>query len=122
MARWYLGMKNEAREDKTIGGVIGGGMERGQDIDRPNVVLIPPLFGGGSVPLKKGGVAFGLVGKGFYHVGPGEYVDIPDDVPPRSVRLMAPQLLNKDQAMEAGICNEDGSLIRADKAPKPRGV
>lgn len=110
MARWYLGTKNEQKEDKAVGGCIGGGMERGQDPEFPNAIKKPPMFGGGMVPLKKGGVAFGFVGKGFYHVGPGEYVDLPDDIPVKSIRLMAPQLLNKEQAVEAGICHEDGSL------------
>lgn len=108
--RWYLPLKCERVNDKAAGGEIGGGMEQGQDPDRPALLKIPPMFGGGTIPLKKGGIAFGLVGHQFYHVGPGEYVDLPDSVPSKSIRLMAPQLMTKDQGVAAGFVNEDGSL------------
>lgn len=110
MARWYVPLKSEMRDDKAAGGSIGGGMAVGQDPDHPNQVKRPPMFGGGYVDLKPGGIAFGFVGHDFYHVGPGEYVDLPDSIPVKSIRLMAPQLMNKEQAIKAGLCNEDGSL------------
>ncbi len=116
MARWYLPLKSELKEEKSLGGAVGGGMERGQDIDHPNVVKIPPMFGGGTVELKPGGIAFGFVDYGFYHTGPGEYVDIPDQIPVKCIRLMAPQLLNKEQAIKAGLCHEDGSLKASPRA------
>lgn len=117
--RWYLPLRSEKANDKASGGEIGGGMTAGQDPDRPDVIKVPSMFGGGTLPIKKGGIAFGLVDHAFYHVGPGEYVDLPDSVPSKSIRLMVPQLWNKEQAISGGLCNEDGSIKRTD-APAPR--
>ena len=116
--RWYLPLKSEKANDKAAGGEIGGGMSAGQDPDHADVIKVPALFGGGTIPLKKGGIAFGLVDHAFYHVGPGEYVDLPDSVPTKSIRLMAPQLLSKTEGVAAGLVNEDGSLVK-DKQQQP---
>lgn len=129
MARYFLGHTQhlEPPEEKKKelerkhGGVAWGGMQAGQDPERVDALEIPPAFGGGrdasgrpkAVPLKKGGIAFGLIGHGFHHVGPGEYVDLSDDVPIATVRAAAPQLMTKAEALAIGLCNEDGSV----KAP-----
>lgn len=117
--RWYLPLKSEKVDDKKAGGEIGGGMESGQDPDHAQHVKRPPMFGGGLMPLKPGGIAFGLVGHDFYHVGPGEYVDLPDSVPVWSIRNMAPQLLSKSEAFKAGLCHEDGTLKQQAAQQKP---
>lgn len=99
----------------------GGGIHVGQDPDYPHELVLPPMWGGGidpmtrkakTIPLKKGGVAFGVNGYQFYHAGPGEYFDIPDEVPVKTVKELAPQILTKNEAFAAGLCNDDGS-------PKP---
>lgn len=120
--RWYMPLNSEMAIDKSAGGEIGGTLQAGQNIDRPDVLKVPPMFGGGTIPLKKGGIAFGLVGHQFYHVGPGEYVDLPDTVPDRSIRGMAPQLMTKEQGIRAGFVNDDGTLVAKPKqgADKPQ--
>lgn len=119
MAR-YFHSGRAAEEVKEVGGMIYGGMERGNDPDRPAILKTPPRFGHGEVPLKKGGIAFGFVGHGFWHIGPGEYVDIPDEIPSRAVKNMAPQLFTKEEAMAAGLCHEDGSPVRKDETKLPQ--
>jgi hypothetical protein len=130
MARYFLGHTHhlEISEDRKqalerkYGGTVMGGMQAGQDPERADMVEIPLMFGGGkaadgkmkAVPLKKNGIAFGFLGHGFWHIGPGEYVDLSDDIPIATVRAAAPQLLTKAEALAAGLCNEDGSV----KAPK----
>lgn len=109
MARFYHGGMPQ-QFDKKMGGFIGGGIEVGPNPDFPDMLPRPPMFGGGMVPLKVGGLAFSLVGHGFWHIGPGEYVDLPDNVSNAIVKNMAPQLLTKAEAVRAGIANEDGSL------------
>jgi hypothetical protein len=109
MARYYHG--NMPKQfDKKAGGEIGGGIEVGPNSDYPDMLPRPPMFGGGMVPLKVGGLAFSLVGHGWWHIGPGEYVDLPDTVATAIIKNMAPQLLTKAEAVKAGIANEDGSL------------
>jgi hypothetical protein len=124
MARfYYAGM--EPREDKNIGGVVGGGIERGPDPDRPNILPVPFMWRsmyGASVPLKKGGIAAGFVGWGWFHIGPGEYVDLPDSIPTRTVKTKCPQLLTKEEAMEIGMANEDGSLRKVPSKDKSTEV
>ncbi len=109
MARFYHG-KMAKQDDKKAGGEIGGGIEIGPNSDYPDMLPRPPMFGGGMVPLKVGGLAFSLVGHGWWHIGPGEYVDLPDSVDSKVIKNMAPQLLSKAEAVIAGIANEDGSL------------
>lgn len=118
MARFYHGSM-PMQLDKKAGGEIGGGIEVGPDPDHPDRLPRPPMFGGGTVPLKKGGLAFSLVGHGFWHIGPGEYVDLPDSVSVAIVKNMAPQLMTKAEAVAAGIAYEDGSLKAAPVAMPP---
>jgi hypothetical protein len=130
MARYFLGFSHfEQKESKHLhGGMVCGGMLAGQDPERADMVEIPPAFGGGrdksgkmkAVPLKKNGIAFGLLDHGFFHIGPGEYVDLSDNVPIATVRAAAPQLMTKAEALAAGICNDDGSPKSPEKQkPKP---
>lgn len=115
MARFYHGGM-EKQFNKKIGGDIGGGIEVGPNPDFPDMLPRPPMFGGGMIPLKKGGLAFSLVSHGFWHIGPGEYVDLPDSVSVAIVKNMAPQLLTKAEAVSVGIAYEDGSLRAAPAA------
>lgn len=101
MARFYL-QKLDGEQ---------GGIQTGQDEEYANRLQRPPMFGGGSVELKVGGIAFGLVGHDFYHIGPGEYVDLPDSVPTKVIKSLAPHLLTKAEAVAKGIAAEDGSLV-----------
>ncbi len=120
MARYFHGGMDR-REDKGVGGVVGGGIDKGQNPDHPTMLVRPPLHGGGTVPLKKGGVTLSLAGAGWWHIGPGEYVDLPESVAVKAVKNACPQLLTKGEAVEAGLCNDDGSPVRVKaevKAPE----
>lgn len=101
MARFYL-PKTEGQQD---------GIHVGQDEENASRLQRPMMFGGGSIDLRPGGIAFGLVGYDFYHVGPGDYVDLPDTVPTKTIKAMAPHLLTKTEAIAKGIAAEDGSLV-----------
>lgn len=108
MARFFL-PKTEGAQD---------GIHKGQDEDNASLLQRPPMFGGGTIELKPGGIAFGLVGYDFYHIGPGEYVDLPDMVPTKTIKALAPHLLTKAEAIVKGLANEDGSpVVKAPKKP-----
>lgn len=108
--------KNEKGEEVSYGFMTVGN----HPLDETKVV-VPPLFGGGSQPLKPNAVCISAVGWGFHQVAEGEYVDIDETrVPVKSVKLMAPQLLTKDEAVKAGICYGDGSPKRNDDEELPK--
>lgn len=106
--RFYHFPVPKKKSDRDI--ETGGGIEAGPDRDKPDFIPIPRMFGGGEIPLKKGGIAFGFVGHGFWHVGPNEFVDLPDSLSNETVRNKAPQLITKAEAIRAGLVNEDGSM------------
>jgi len=117
MARYFY-PGSEKKFVKEVGGDMFGGMEKGNDPDRHAIVVTPALYGRGEQPLKSNGIAFGFVGHGFWHIAPGDYVDLPDSIPRGTVKNMAPQLLDKDEALAAGICHEDGTLVKKEAAPE----
>lgn len=92
---------------------IGGHIISGQNPDFPKLLQRPRAFGGGSEPLKAGAVTLSLSGWGWWQIGPGEYVDLPEAVTTKIVKDACPQLRTKAEAVEAGLANEDGSLVRA---------
>lgn len=124
MARYYLPAQ-VAPMAETKEGWKGGGMASGPDPDQPKRVPIPPMFSsrptmqnpGAALrthwDLKPGGIVVSFVGHGAHHVGPGESIDLSDEIPTAVVLAHAPQLLTKEQAIERGIANEDGSIVRA---------
>lgn len=112
MARYYLRQDNALHEVKDKNGlrVTGGGLEKGNHPEDPEMIQRPPMFGGGAVRFRPGSVAFGFKDHGFHVVGPGEFVDLPEILTVNQVKNMVPQLLTKKEAMEIGLANEDGSL------------
>lgn len=123
MRFYHFGM--EPTESRPGAGKIGGHITAGQNPDAADVIQRPRAFGGGTEPLKKGAVTLSLQGWGWWQIGVGEYVDVPEAVSSKVVKNACPQLLTKAEAFTAGLINEDGSLksapVPADKsAEKPR--
>jgi len=106
VARFFCDTSRGQYDSKR--GLIGGAIEAGPNPDRPGFLHRPPLFGGGEVPLKQGGVTLSIVGVGWWHIGAGEYVDLPEGIPVATVKDLCPQLLTLAEAVTAGLAYEDG--------------